>query len=172
MPRTLARAGPEPRPVRRPRLAEDDATLVLRQFRLVFNAVRSHFQQVEKAVGLGGTQLWALSLVREQPGIGIGALARAMDIHQSTASNLVKTLVERGLIAAAREAEDRRTVQLRVLPAGTRLLRRAPVPLDGVLPSVLHDLDGATLARLKIDLACLIALLHVDPRAAHLPLGR
>lgn len=70
-----------------------DAARVLRRFRLVFNAVKTHFQQVEKRTGLGGAQLWALSIIRQRPDIGVGDLANAMDIHQSTASNLVRALL-------------------------------------------------------------------------------
>ena len=44
---------------------EDAAVAVLRQFRQVFNAVKSHFQQVEKTVGMGGAQVWALSIDRK-----------------------------------------------------------------------------------------------------------
>ncbi|HUG25237.1 MarR family winged helix-turn-helix transcriptional regulator [Piscinibacter sp.] len=145
---------------------------VLRQFRLVFNAVKTHFQQVEKKAGLGGAQVWALSLIQARPDIGVNELARAMDVHQSTASNLVRVLVERELIAAAKNGLDRRTVQLRVLPAGRRLLRRAPGPFEGVLPNALASLDVRTLARLERDLAQLIAVLDTDERAANIPLGQ
>jgi DNA-binding MarR family transcriptional regulator len=144
---------------------------VLRRFRLVFNTVKTHFQQVEKKAGLGGAQVWALSIVRSHPGIGVGELARAMDVHQSTASNLVKVLVERGMVEAAKDDTDRRAVQLRVLPAGARLLRRAPGPFAGVLPGALARLDRRTLARLDRDLAALIAVLGADERAAGIPLG-
>ena len=97
-------------------------TQVLRRFRVVFNAIRSHFQQVEKQVGLGGAQVWALGVVRDHPGIGMGMLAKNMDIHQSTASNLVKTLQRKELIAMSKAPEDRRNVQLHVLPAGLVVL--------------------------------------------------
>ena len=80
---------------------EEPAARVLRQFRQIFNAVKTHFQQVEKKVGLGGAQVWALAVIRDRPDIGVGDLARAMNIHQSTASNLVRTLVERELVTAA-----------------------------------------------------------------------
>ncbi len=66
------------------------ATRVLRQFRQVFNAVKTHFQQVERQAGVGGAQVWALSVVRERPGIGMNDLARALDVRQPTASNLVQ----------------------------------------------------------------------------------
>jgi DNA-binding MarR family transcriptional regulator len=156
--------------VSQPDLSEP-AARVLRRFRLVFNAVKTHFQQVEKKVGMGGAQLWALSLIHAQAGMGVGELARAMDIHQSTASNLVKTLLEREVIVATRGEADRRAVQLRILPAGTRILRKAPGPFTGVLPQALAGLDPNTLSRLDEDLAKLIAALDTDERGANIPLG-
>jgi DNA-binding MarR family transcriptional regulator len=148
------------------------ATRVLRRFRVVFNAVKTHFRQVEKRAGVGGAQVWALSVVAAQPGIGVGALARAMDIRQATASNLVRSLVAGGWVVAERNGSDRRAVQLRVLPAGRAVLRRAPGPFSGVLPEALARLDPATLARLDADLARVVELLGADPRAAAVPLAQ
>ena len=136
------------------------AVQVLRRFRVVFNAVRRHFQQVEKRVGLGGAQVWALSVVRDHPGIGMGAMAKGMDIHQSTASNLIKTLLRRELISMARAPPDRRNVQLRILPAGVTLLSQVAGPFEGVLPEALGRLSPQTLLRLGQDLAKLIQLLN------------
>ncbi|MBC7469247.1 MAG: winged helix-turn-helix transcriptional regulator [Ramlibacter sp.] len=150
----------------------EPAAQVLRRFRLVFNAVKTHFQQVEKKAGVGGAQLWALSIVRDRPGIGVNDLANAMDVHQSTASNLVKTLIARELIAGAKTASDRRAVQLHVLPAGNTVLRRAPGPFTGVLPQALASLDERTLKRMDADLAKLITALDADERAANIPLGQ
>jgi DNA-binding MarR family transcriptional regulator len=138
---------------------------VLRRFRVVFNAVKTHFQQVEKQAGIGGAQVWALSVVQQQPGIRVSALAVAMDIHQSTASNLVRLLVDRALVEAVRSDEDRRAVLLHLLPAGQQLLDRAPGPFTGVLPAALEQLDAATLARLNDDLGQLIAVLAAQTGA-------
>ena len=148
------------------------AMRVLRRFRLVFNAVKTHFRQVEKEAGIGGAQLWALSVVRSNPGIGMNDLARAMDVHQTTASNLVKSLVEREMIVVAKNGTDRRAVTLRILPNGTKVLRKAPGPFAGVLPEALASLDARTLSRLERDLGKLIAALEVDERAAGIPLGQ
>jgi DNA-binding MarR family transcriptional regulator len=148
-----------------------EAAEVLQAFRLVFNAVRTHFRAVERKTGVGGAQVWALSVIRDQPGIGVGALARVMDIHQSTTSNLVKQLIERDMIAALKEGSDRRAVQLRIRPAGTRLLKRAPQPFAGVLPEALNTLDRATLRRLKKDMGQLVAALGVDPDDRQTPLA-
>jgi DNA-binding MarR family transcriptional regulator len=147
------------------------AARVLRQFRIVFNAVKSHFRQVERDAGIGGAQLWALSEIRAAPGIGVNDLARALDVHQSTASNLVKALLERGLVAAARSERDRRIVLLTLLPEGEQVLDAAPMPFAGVLPGALAGLDLATLARLETDLAKVIQLLETDPSSANIPLA-
>lgn len=151
---------------------DEAAARVLRRFRIVFNAVKAHFREVEKKAGLAGAQLWALSVIRDRPGTGVNELARAMDVHQSTASNLVRTLLEQELVEARRNGRDRRTVQLHVLPAGTKLLRRAPGPFTGVLPQALANLDSDTLARLEHDLGALIAALDVDERSGRVPLGQ
>lgn len=153
-------------------LANEEAARVLRGFRQVFNAVKTHFQQLEKRSGLGGSQVWALSLIRDQPGIGTGALAQAMDIHQSTASNLVKVLLERELIAARKSGTDRRNVELTLLPAGRAALKKAPAPFSGVLPDALAQLDAATLASLNSNLDMLLTVLHkVNKKAARIPLA-
>jgi DNA-binding MarR family transcriptional regulator len=154
------------------RAAEEPAGRVLRRFRVVFNAVKTHFREVEKQAGVAGAQLWALSVIRERPGLGVTELARAMDVHQSTASNLVRTLLEQELVGAKKDGTDRRTVQLRVLPAGARALRRAPGPFAGVLPTALASLDPSTLARLDKDLAKLVAALGADERGARVLIGQ
>lgn len=148
------------------------ATRVLRQFRIVFNSVKTHFRQVEREAGVGGAQLWALSVIQGQPGIGVTGLARELDIHQSTASNLLKALVERGLVVAGREGMDRRSVALRLTAAGAEVLNSAPMPFAGVLPDALSSLDAATLARLEQDLSSLIALLEADEAGANVPLAQ
>lgn len=148
------------------------ATRVLRQFRRVFNTVKTHFQQVEKLVGIGGAQVWALHIIREHPGIGVNGLAQAMDVRQPTASNLVRSLVAQSLIEVRKEARDRRAVQLHLLGAGQRILRRAPAPFAGVLPAALASLDAEALARLELDLDRLLAALGADERGASVPLAQ
>ncbi|MDO9093306.1 MAG: MarR family winged helix-turn-helix transcriptional regulator [Rubrivivax sp.] len=150
----------------------DSPTRVLRQFRIVFNAVKTHFQQVERKAGIGGAQVWALSIVADQPGIGVNRLAAAMSVRQPTASNLVRSLSEQGLVEVRREGADKRAVQLHVLPEGRKLLRRAPGPTAGVLPEALAGLDEATLQRLEADLSLLIVSLGADNSAASTPLAQ
>lgn len=150
----------------------DQSALVLRQFRVVFSAVRSHFQQVERQVGVGGALVWALSVIQGQPGLGVNDLALAMDIHQSTASNLVRQLNQKGLIHSEKSTTDRRSVVLTVTPAGAALLQRVPGPFEGVLPQALRQLNPETLDQLHQNLDTLIQALQADESAGLLPLAQ
>ncbi len=147
------------------------AARVLRQFRIVFNAVKTHFRQVEKASGLGGAQIWTLSVIGSRPGIGMSELARTMDIHQSTASNLAKALLERNMITTEKGDQDRRAICLYLTPEGDKALQSAPTPFSGVLPDALASLDDDTLQRLEQDLSVLIAVLATDESGANTPLA-
>jgi len=127
---------------------------------------------MEKTAGIGGAQVWALATIRDRPGIGINELAAAMDVHQSTASNLVRALLAKNLVATSRDGSDKRMVQLKLRAAGAAVLRRAPAPFTGVLPQALLKIDPRTLVRLERDLASLIAGLGADSEAAQKPLGQ
>lgn len=151
---------------------QDAAVQVLRHFRSVFNAVRTHFQQVERKAGIGGAQVWALSAIQSQPGLGVNGLAMAMDIHQTTASNLVKGLLQQAYIKAEKKGADRRAVQLYILPAGKAVLKKAPGPFAGVLPEALSQLDAKTLKRMEKDLRALLLLVKADTKAAKTPLAQ
>lgn len=152
--------------------AHDPAVESLRRFRQVFAAVRMHFRQVEQITGTGAAQLRALSLVRARPGLRISELAQAMDIHQSTASNLVKTLVERKLVNGVRNDADARVLHLGLLPAGEKVLQRLEGQhYIGVLPQALQTLPPRVLKRLNADLDLLLVAMQADAAAARSPLA-
>lgn len=149
----------------------DPAVQALRRFRQIFASVRAHFRQVEQRSGAGAAQLRALSLLREQPGLRISDLAQAMDVHQSTASNLVKTLVERGFISAVRSDTDARVQHLQLLPAGEQVLQRVDGHYIGVLPQALQSLPPHVLLRLNADLDLVLTAMQADGADARSPLA-
>ena len=150
----------------------DSAAQALRQFRVLFNSVRTHFRQVEKETGLGGAQVWALSLIQKNPGLGVSEVAAGMDIHQSTASNLIKGLLKKQLITLNKSAIDKRVVELRVTPEGKKALKKMPGPFEGVLPDALRRLDDTALSNLNRELAKLVRLLEADEGAGNIPLAQ
>lgn len=148
-------------------------TRVLRQFRIVFGAVRQHFHQIEKQAGVGGALVAALGYIQAQPGLRVSELAVAMDVHQSTASNLVKQLVQRGLVRAEKAEDDRRSVRLHMDDAGRAVLAKVTGPREGVLPRALGELPDAALDQLEKGLTELLLRLptNAEAPAARTPLA-
>lgn len=155
-----------------PRAQRPAADLLLQQFRIILNAVKTHFQQVERRCGIGGVQVWALALIQDRPGLGVSQLAAELNVRQPTASSVVRNLTLQGLIEARREGADRRSVQLYITPQGSQLLKRAPGPSAGLLPEALGALDTNTRNELETLLGLLIEKLGADRAAATRPLTR
>ena len=139
---------------------------VLRQFRVIVAALREHYGAVERAAGLGGAQLWALAEVAAAGELSVGDLARQMGIKAPTASNLVRSLLERQLVRKLRTREDQRVVCISATPEGTKLLRRAPRPIEGLLQAALGRMPTARLESLQGHLDDVLAQLHHERDAA------
>jgi DNA-binding MarR family transcriptional regulator len=170
-PSNPSRSAPRPAPAVEDQ-EQEPATRVLQQFRIIFNAVKSHFQQVERVAGIGGASVWALSVIRERPGIGVSDLGAALHVRQPTASNLVKSLSRQALIDVRRSDADRRAVHLHVTAEGRKVLRRSPGPFAGVLPDALAQMEPRALLALERSLGALIEYLHADEAGAQTPLAQ
>jgi DNA-binding MarR family transcriptional regulator len=145
---------------------------VLGSFRIVFKSIRRHYQSVERRAGISGAQLWALAQVAENPGLLVGDLARALAVHQSTASNLLRDLESSALLMRRRLREDQRSVRLFATSKGRSVLKRAPRPFIGVLQQALSDLPAGNLDALHSQLNRLIAAMQSrDSQARATPLS-
>lgn len=130
---------------------------VLKQFRVIFKSVRKHFSLIEEQAGVSGAQLWALHAIATSPGLRVTELARAMSVHQSTASNLVEKLVELSYVRREKSLEDSRAILLFVTPQGAEQLSQAPGPVRGILPEALEKLPDEVLVELNRNLSLLLA---------------
>ena len=74
---------------------QQQAKTVLKQFRIIFGAVKQHFRKIEATCGISGSQLWLLNEIAMYPELGISKLAERLAIHQSTCSLLVEKLVKK-----------------------------------------------------------------------------
>jgi len=145
---------------------------VLAQFRVLFRSVRRHYRRVEHRAGVTGAQLWALAHLGENPGARMGQLARALAIHPSTASNLVRRLESLALVSRERKGRDQRAVQLYLTAKGAKALRHAPRPLIGVLQQALSELPMRSLDTLERHLDEIIRATKVkDLRARSIPIS-
>ena len=150
-----------------------DPAAVLKLFRVIFQSVNRHSHEVERKAGIGGAQLWALAEISGRPSITVTELAKAMSIHQSTASNLLDKLVSQNYVARDRSDEDRRVVLLTLTQRGEEILHKAPLPHRGVLSDALLKMNEHDLAALQQSLETLIAQLEFKQlKGAYEPLGK
>jgi len=148
----------------------------LQSLRTIFGSARTHDTEVRRSCGISGSQLWALSEIArfaQTSGITVNGLSAQMALHQTTTSNLVNSLVERGLIRRERDPADQRIVHLRATAHGKQLLLRTPGPHAGLLVDALRRLDSAELEQLSESLQGVVKLMRrtVDTAAGETLMG-
>ena len=145
---------------------------VLKQFRVLLRSIKRHYQWVEDECGLSGAQVWAMAEIADAPGIKVSDLAKALGVHLSTASNMLRRLEELALVKRMRIGEDHRVVQLQVSAKGARVLQRAPRPLVGILQQALLELPQSRVDTLYADLGEVIRLMKfTDVKGRTTPLS-
>jgi DNA-binding MarR family transcriptional regulator len=146
---------------------------VLGLFRMIFRSSSKHSEDIEKAVGVSGTQLWALAEIKEITNITVNNLAKSMALHQSTISNLIDKMERKNLIQRVRSTEDKRVVYLSLTTAGEDMLQKAPSPVKGILVDALTRMSDEDITQLQNNLTNLITSLgtSVSVQSAKVPLG-
>jgi DNA-binding MarR family transcriptional regulator len=121
-------------------------------FRRIVQALRTSHRAAGN-LELTGAQLFVLKVLGEngRP-MSINELAEATETTQSTVSAVTSRLIDRGLIASARSAEDARRAEVSLTPRGRTLHRKAPATVAQIrLAGALNDLgddDARVLASL------------------------
>lgn len=139
---------------------------ILRDFRIVFRSIQAHSKRVEKQSGLSAAQLWMLWELFSTPGLRVSELAKALSIHQSTCSNMLDKLQNKGFVSRDRSDADQRVVRLEITEKGAQLLAKAPRPAQGALADVLLRLPDKTLNQLETSLGQVISALHISEKDA------
>ncbi len=141
----------------------------LQSLRTIFGSARTHDTEVRRSAGISGSQLWALSEIAHSAradGITVNGLSAQMAVHQTTASNLVNSLVERGMVRRERDEIDQRIVHLLATAQGKQILLRTPGPHEGLLVDALRRLDPAQLDQLSESLQWLVNLIRQTAETA------
>ncbi len=89
-----------------------------------FLRVRKRFAKSE---GLEGREYEMLLLLKAHDEVGavnVAYIAEKLFIHHHVAAGMVKRLTNKGVIAVQRSTKDRRSLSLRLTPAGESLLER------------------------------------------------
>jgi len=88
---------------------------------------KAFFQATRKQIeenGITHFQYLVMKLLKKYPMIGLSELAGRMNASPSTVSGAVDRLVQAGLVIRERTEQDRRSLVIRLSPAGETLLGR------------------------------------------------
>jgi DNA-binding MarR family transcriptional regulator len=144
---------------------------ILDDLRRIVRVLRESSRAAEQEVGVSGAQLFVLRTLAQPdargglPALTLSELSARTRTHQSTASVVVKRLVERGLVSRAPSPRDARCLQLRLTKRGQRLLERAPLAAQDRLILGIDRLKPAEQKRLASALHELVAAMQLSDQA-------
>jgi DNA-binding MarR family transcriptional regulator len=145
----------------------DEATAVLIALRRIVRFLRLADREVEAACDVSAAQLFVLHTLVDDPASSVSELAHRTLTDQSSVSSVVARLVERGLVKRTPSRTDRRRMQIRITPAGVRMVQRAPRVPQALMISAIRDMPvakRAELTRALEGLASVIGANEVAPR--------
>lgn len=138
---------------------------VLRKFRLVAASIKGQVRQIPQNCNISQTQLWAIHLIAQAPGMSVKDLAREMSVKSTTASNLLDKLDRAGYVSRQRNDRDQRIVRLYLTESAQVLLAEIPGNPIGALPEALARLPQQQLQCLDAHLAELMTVLQTELQA-------
>ena len=118
-------------------------------------------------LGISMAQLHILYTVQRNGEMTMSQLADVLNVSLSSATGLVDRIAERGFVERSHPPEDRRVVEIRVTPAGTKMLEEVDAVSDDLLRIVLGRLGRTQLAGVRQALADLrVALDTAVPQSS------
>jgi len=103
-----------------------DAAKAMNALRRIVRALRAGDSEIERAVGISSAQLFALRQIVRRPGRSLSDLAASTLTTQSSISEVVTRLVQRGLVTKKVSDGDHRISRLEATAAGRAALADAP----------------------------------------------
>jgi DNA-binding MarR family transcriptional regulator len=139
---------------------------IVQSFRRIFKAIHHYSEEVLKAFGVTGPQLWLLKTLREEGGTSVGELSEKMYLHISTMSGIIDRLETKGYVVRKREAPDRRVVTVHLTAAGKRIVDKAPEPSQGKLLYSLESLSKEEVLEMHQALQKIVRLMELEQMEA------
>ncbi len=141
---------------------------VRKKLRILFSSAKLQSREIADRCGVSAGQLWALSELGAEPGLCVSELAARLYIKNSTASNLLDRLEQRGWVRRERNGKDQRVVQLFLTAEGERLIADCPVPPRGVVSEALRLISVDSLEALDHSLDEVVSRLSLKDAGAGL----
>ena len=125
------------------------------------------FMDEFKGLEITPVQYMALVAIRDRPGLEQQAIADLIAIDRSSAGRVLQFLEERGLIQRVTPANNRRTKQAVVTPAGMRLVNAGAKPIRRAEARILQVLNGKEEQQF---MQLLVKLAHINNTLSRAPL--
>ena len=125
------------------------------------------FMDEFKGLEITPVQYMALVAIRDRPGLEQQAIADLIAIDRSSAGRVLQFLEERGLIQRVTPANNRRTKQAFVTPAGLRLVNAGAKPIRRAEARILQVLNGKEEQQF---MQLLVKLAHINNTLSRAPL--
>jgi DNA-binding MarR family transcriptional regulator len=112
---------------------------VAERLRIAVNRLQRRLRQ-ESLGGLSPAQASALGSVRRHGSPTLGELATLEQVQPPSMTRIVASLTETGMVTRVADANDRRSVRVRITPAGERALERVRTRKNAFLLRRLSEL--------------------------------
>lgn len=109
-------------------------------------AARALLESSLRPLGLGATQYQVLWHLAHDGPLPQRVLPALLNIEKPTISEIVGTLVAKGLASQSPDPEDKRQKQLTLTQPGLALWQSLPDPTELILKTAFHDVPEADLA--------------------------
>jgi DNA-binding MarR family transcriptional regulator len=136
--------------------------------RRIIRYLRVADREIENSSGLSSAQLFVLTTLADTPALSLAEIASRAFTDQSSVSTVVAKLVKNGLIVRKLSRTDRRRAELRLTPAGKRVLDDAPNTPQQRLIDGIRAMPPARRAELVRSLQGLVDALGADATAPKL----
>ena len=141
---------------------DSDAARVMDSLRRLVHALHVATRGSERSVGLSSAQLFVLRQIALAPGQSMSEIGVRTRTTQSSVSEVVGRLVQRGLVARRPAATDRRRAELTITPDGEAILARAPETIQERLLAGFARLDAPERRALAATMEAWIAASGLD----------
>jgi DNA-binding MarR family transcriptional regulator len=109
------------------------------------HALQSRSKRMEAELGVTGPQRLVLRILGRAPNVTAGALARAMCVHPSTLTGVLRRLESRGLLERKRDRRDGRRALLVLTAQGKKLDALQSGSVEAAVRRTMTRLDEAEL---------------------------
>lgn len=115
---------------------------------LVMRTVFHYERGLENQFGLGYEEIYVLQYLRRNPRVHLYGIAEEMNLPMFKCSRLVSRMAEKKLVSKSQDTEDRRGIQIVLLPDGEKMVQKIEDFSYNRVNQNLHDMSTEDTNRL------------------------